>query len=806
MTALLITLSALFASGLHSADGYYLMGAGTSAYGELGTMTTSIYKKPVKVASSIRQISACKITGQQYVYYVDNDSNLYVMYGNGGAPSLLSNNVKCVSAGADGRAAWITNDGALYYWGAKICSSDVVSVSAGYQCCLFIKTDGTLWAYGNNDFGALGNITATTPVQIDSDVTACAAGMYHSLYVKRDGTLMGMGNAYYGALLTTFDGSNHSQLPPTQIDTDVVAVDVSRSATVYVKQDGSLMLLSRFTRLLIDSNADSACVGDGSDTAPRVLYVKNDKTLWGWGYDGSGILGDGTCGGSNGCIAPTQIDADVKSAAFGTINGFYIKSDGTLMGTGDGIAGLLGVSRILKNPANPVMLASGVTKIASGSSFNLYLTADGTLYKLGGINPGTGTVQAGDAIAPVEIATNIAAMAAARDHFLYLTTDGVLYATGDNYFGQLGVDLGQDANGRAITYTDTPQRVATGVASMATGYSHSLYVTTGGILYAMGEGNYGALGVDLDTKPNSSGVISTNTPQLVTTGVKAVAAGDAHSLFLTTDGTLFAMGYNGDGQLGVNLDLGTDVYGNAIIITSKPQKVATSVAAISAGYAHSLYLTTDGTLYVMGANYDGQLGVDLDLGTDSYGLTITHTSTPQKVAAGVAAIAACENYSMYVTTGGTLYAMGRNLDGRFGVSLGRDSDGHKITQTSTPVKVAENVVAIATGDNNSLYLTSSYVSPYWPNYKKGGKWSDAWGWIDDTFFPWVYSYGHDNWFYVYGETSANVNQGYWIAYLTSDGKDCGWGYVYPSGGWYCCTSDNVWHWVNFGEAIPASTK
>ena len=110
---------------------------------------------------------------------------------------------------------------------------------------------------------------------------------------------------------------------------------------------------------------------------------------------------------------------------------------------------------------------------------------------------------------------------------------------------------------------------------------------------------------------------------------------------------------------------------------------------------------------------------------------------------------------------------------------------------STGKVVDEGVVdAIMTG-------SSTYVSIFSPKLSLGGKWSNDWGWIDDTYFPWIYSYKGNNWFYLYAGLDAGISNGYWIAFYTSNFSDYGWGYVYPSQGWWKLSSAMSATWIDF---------
>ena len=134
--------------------------------------------------------------------------------------------------------------------------------------------------------------------------------------------------------------------------------------------------------------------------------------------------------------------------------------------------------------------------------------------------------------------------------------------------------------------------------------------------------------------------------------VTKVAAGGYHSLFLKSDGSLWTMGDNDDGELG------DGTYNQ----TNRPEQiVATNVTAIAAGYFHSLFLQSDGSLWAMGNNYDGQLG-DGTTDNDNY-----NTNWPEQiVASNVTAIAGGGYYSLLLQSDGSLWAMGDNSYGELG--------------------------------------------------------------------------------------------------------------------------------------------
>ena len=139
-------------------------------------------------------------------------------------------------------------------------------------------------------------------------------------------------------------------------------------------------------------------------------------------------------------------------------------------------------------------------------------------------------------------------------------------------------------------------------------------------LRGMGQNSYGQLG---DGTTNDR-----ITPVPVASGVAQVAAGAYHSLFVKTDGTLWAMGYNYFGQLGDGTTTNR----------TTPVLVAGSVAQAAAGGAHSLFVKTDGALWATGADIFGQLG----------DATATTRSLPVLVTNAVAGAAAHGDFSLFL--------------------------------------------------------------------------------------------------------------------------------------------------------------
>ncbi|MBS4174303.1 WG repeat-containing protein [Bacillus sp. FJAT-49736] len=164
--------------------------------------------------------------------------------------------------------------------------------------------------------------------------------------------------------------------------------------------------------------------------------------------------------------------------------------------------------------------------------------------------------------------------------------------------------------------------------------------------------------------------------------IKAIYAGNYHSLTLKKDGTVWAWGSNEDGQLGTsnNVDKSTPVQ----VLGLK------NIIAISGGEKHSLALTKDGTVWAWGGNDYGQLGDG----------TYINKSKPVKVKklADVVSISANSYYSLALKKDGSVWAWGANLGGTIGDS--------SIEKSNVPIQIPElsNIKSISAGSFHSIAL------------------------------------------------------------------------------------------------------
>jgi Tol biopolymer transport system component len=164
--------------------------------------------------------------------------------------------------------------------------------------------------------------------------------------------------------------------------------------------------------------------------------------------------------------------------------------------------------------------------------------------------------------------------------------------------------------------------------------------------------------------------------------VAAISAGFGHSLFLRKDGSAWATGRNDQGQLGDGTTTNR----------TKPVQVMTDVAAISAGGNHSLFLKKDGTVWASGQNDDGRLGDG----------TKTNQRKPVPVLTKVTAISAGDVHSLFLKNDGSAWGTGDNRFGQLGDALWDlyPADRHVIS----PFQVIAGVSSVCAGDSYSLFL------------------------------------------------------------------------------------------------------
>jgi alpha-tubulin suppressor-like RCC1 family protein/methionine-rich copper-binding protein CopC len=340
------------------------------------------------------------------------------------AIGVAGGNWHTVALKSDGTVkAWGNNQGGQLGTGDNVSTNEpvnvnglsgIIEVSAGVYHTLALKNDGTVWVWGFNEYG-LGDGTSTestTPVQVSGLASIIAISSNgvgdHSLALKNDGTVWAWGRNTWGEL---GDGSATDRATPVQ------AYGLT--------------------------NVTAIAAGGGHS-----LALKGDGTVWAWGNNQYGPLGQGTTWGTY--YTPVQVPGltGVAAIAAGGNHSLALKNDGTVWAWGGNTWGELGDGSATDR-ATPVQAygLTNVTAIAAGGGHSLALKGDGTVWAWGNNQYGQlgvgsrppNTISAPTQVITASGLTSAISIGIGRNHSFAVKGDGTLWAWGMNMNGQLGI-------------------------------------------------------------------------------------------------------------------------------------------------------------------------------------------------------------------------------------------------------------------------------------------------------------------------------------------------------------------------------
>jgi alpha-tubulin suppressor-like RCC1 family protein len=364
-------------------------------------------------------------------------------------------------------------------------------------------------------------------------------------------------------------------------------------------------------------------------------------------------------------LLSTDQFAAAQTVAAGGNHSIFVCASGDLKVTGWNPNGQLGNGTVTGTLTPiPVNGLSGIVAAASRDEYTLYLLSDSTVWAVGynGYGQfGNGTTTGSNIPVQIPNLTGVTKIAAGFYHSLFLKRDSTVWACGRNFSGEVGD--GTQAQ-RA-----TPVQVSSlaGVIDIAAGDAHSMFLLSDSTVWSCGDNQNGSLGLG-----NSPMQVVNPTQVASISGVKSIAGGFRHSLFVKHDGTVWASGYNNEGQLGDGTNVEKDI---PVQVNS-----LTGIVGVSAGQYHSLFLKNDGTAWGVGYNAYGQLGnganISQNIPVQVSGLT------------GVTRVAASGYYhSLFLKNDNTFWGCGQNNVGQLG-------DGTSGT-TNIPVLVMDSCINTA---------------------------------------------------------------------------------------------------------------
>jgi alpha-tubulin suppressor-like RCC1 family protein len=577
--------------------------------------------------------------------------------------------------------------------------SGMVIVRAGASFNLALRAGGTVWAWGDNSVGQLGD--GTTSPSLTPRPVACGAAVGDPDHCSADGHLKGgqsisAGNAIALALLdngAVLTWGNNSRFNNTNASITPVYVPCGVADVAHCS--GGVL-----------TKASQIAAGFSHD-----LVLLDDGTVLAWGTNNNGNLGNNQPGVPS--ATPVQVSglssgSNVAAITAGQNFSFALKSDGTVLAWGANAQGQLGDGS------------------ATSRSTPVHVVCRG------GDTPGS------DFCSSAGYLQGVSALAAGNASSFAVLNDSTVLSWGSNAAGQLG-------DGTTIIHS-TPNNVcaagATAPCSIANGnvlhdvskifgtsLSSSAYaLKSDGMLLAWGSNSIGQLG-DGTTTP------STTPAQVSGLGsgseVTAISAGDLHCLALKSDGTALAWGNNASGQLGN----GT-IFATALPVQTSGLGTASGVVALASRAQFTLALRSDGTVLAWGSNGSGQLGDG----------TLNNRNTPVQVVCragdgpgssfcssagslqGVTAISAGNsNYSLALLNDGTMLAWGANLNGQLGdgTTSARNIPVNVCATGATPPcslqngNILQGVSAIAAGGSSSFARTSAGAMLAWGSNGNG---------------------------------------------------------------------------------------
>ncbi len=583
---------------------------GFNEYGELGNLSTGVRNSPTLVSGPASTSWSAAVAGQYLSLALTTEGRLYAWGYN--------------DAGQLGDLTTVNKSSPVLVSGPAATSWSLLPTCIQGRTALAITTTGRLYAWGNNESRAIGDLTSvnkSSPVLVSGPAAtswSLVSVGAHVLATTSQGRLYAWGNNFYGELGILTGGLGSYVSSPLLVSGPAGASWVSLSA-------GGQPNYNNFS-----------------------LGITTTGQLYGWGYNGTGSLGDLTTVNKS---SPVLVSGPAATSWSAIANSWQhslaISTTGRLYAWGANAYGQLGDLTSV-NKSSPVLVsgpaATSWSAIAASPFYeSIALNSSNQLYFWGSND--AGYVPIGQS-SPVQIGTSSwSAVGTGASFSVGITTEGRLYAWGSNSSGQLG-DL--------TTVDKSSPVLVSGPAatswSLVTGGVHfALAVTNAGRLYAWGNNFYGTLG-DTTTVGKSSAVLVSGPASTSWTSISA----DLHVLAVSTQGRLYAWGYNGQGQLG---DL-TTVNKSSPVLVSGP--AATSWAIVKSGSLNSFAISTLGRLYAWGYNTQGQLG---DLTTVD---KISPVLVSGPAATSWSAVATGSLHTLGVTTNGRLYAWGYNTQGQLG--------------------------------------------------------------------------------------------------------------------------------------------
>jgi alpha-tubulin suppressor-like RCC1 family protein len=719
----------------------YLYGSGDNSYGQIADGNKGlVYYSPVvaesfrlqnvRIASGANSFSFI-ITANNTLYSVGYNANGQLGLGSTASVSIptkvsgLNSTIVSVCGGLE-HAAAVDNQGRLFTWGlnshgeladgttvskttpvqiTSLANEFIVSVSCGYYHTVALTRNSTVWSWGYNGYGQLGDGSTTNrlqPFQVylagllyKKRAAKVVAGGYLTMVLAGDGQIYSFGYNGYGQM---GDGTSASKYVPTSVTgpiatKKVISIATSGHSSYAVTSEGvvyscgysgqgqtgistaTLLTLTPITTGLLASEQVVEITSGMSQPSyiySHVLALTANNTVFGWGYAASGQFADGTT------TSRTQP---------GRFNSVYPMRSAVAISAGMSHSLVIYNSNITCFGVFPDDVTVCNRK-GQCTAVDTCLCEDGysgpecNVFDCFNITTSDSSVCSGHGRCIAEDVclcdSKYTGDECEREIF------GLAFAAGQQNYLNLGDATGQDSIVPSMVVGHLQRRFVNFVDA---GYEISVSLSRDQTVYTFGRGTYGAMGFAgaATTQPRPYPTI---TP--ATYNITKVCAHQSHMVALTDKGQVISWGYNGNGQMG---DSTTNNRATPYLVPNIPE----NIVSIACGRSGTFAIAESGALYSWGISSSGETGTG----------SLSNVYVPTRVVVTlkyekIVQVSSGMYHVLALTNKGSVFSWGSNSFGSLG-------DATVVSKT-TPVPVlgeltTKVVVAVAAGYYNSYALT-----------------------------------------------------------------------------------------------------
>jgi alpha-tubulin suppressor-like RCC1 family protein len=386
-------------------------------------------------------------------------------------------------------------------------------ISCGREHTAAIKTDGTLWTWGSGGNGRLGTnntTTRSTPVTTfagGNNWKQISCGREHTAAIKTDGTLWTWGFGTNGGLGDNTTTNRNTPVTTFAGGTTWKSVSGGYNGTAAIKTDGSLWTWGRNSSGQLGTNdtTDRSTpittfaggtnwkqVSLSADNGNYTTAIKTDGSLWVWGANAQGQLGDFSTTTRSTPVTTFAGGNNWKQVSCGQEHTVAIKTDGSLWVWGDGFLGRLGITGPTVDRSTPITTFAGGTnwkQVSAGGRHTFAIKTDGTLWGWGwdptgamGTNGGGGFGVEGVPVTTFAGGNNWKQVAGGYDYTTAIKTNGTFINDDDSNISLLNTkyyNISLTCNGTTIKiHLDSVEILSTTISGTLTSTDVSFTISS----------------------------------------------------------------------------------------------------------------------------------------------------------------------------------------------------------------------------------------------------------------------------------------------------------------------------------------